>query len=115
MSTITLYTWIGFAIFLVVMFVLGFVSARKTRSVSDFATGGGGLGPYVLGLSFAATYLSAATFLGYPGWTHDWGIVHPLAVSGNDWRWADRGDDGRQKGEETEYEAKVTLPSGLAR
>ncbi|GAB3043835.1 sodium:solute symporter family protein [Virgibacillus ainsalahensis] len=74
MSTITLYTWIGFAIFLIVMLVLGFVSARKTKSVSDFATGGGNLGPYVLGLSFAATYLSAATFLGYPGWTHDWGL-----------------------------------------
>ncbi|MFC2948139.1 sodium:solute symporter family protein [Virgibacillus sediminis] len=74
MSTITLYTWIGFAAFLGVMVILGIVSARKTKSVSDFATGGGSLGPYVLGLSFAATYLSAATFLGYPGWTHAWGL-----------------------------------------
>ncbi|WP_404451249.1 sodium:pantothenate symporter [Virgibacillus necropolis] len=74
MSTLTLYTWIGFVIFLVVMFVLGYVSAKKTKSVSDFATGGASLGPYVLGLSFAATYLSAATFLGYPGWSHDWGL-----------------------------------------
>ncbi|WP_249870063.1 sodium:solute symporter family protein [Oceanobacillus saliphilus] len=74
MSQITLYTWIGFAIFLAVMFVLGFISAKKTKNVSDFATGGGSLGPYVLGLSFAATYLSAATFLGYPGWTHEWGL-----------------------------------------
>ncbi|WP_240375626.1 sodium:solute symporter family protein [Bacillus piscicola] len=74
MSTITLYTWIGFAIFLVIMLFLGFISARKTKSVSDFATGGASLGPYVLGLSFAATYLSAATFLGYPGWSYDWGL-----------------------------------------
>ncbi|SFE90159.1 sodium:solute symporter family protein [Alteribacillus iranensis] len=74
MSTVTLYTWIGFALFLIVMLVLGFISARKTKSVSDFATGGGNLGPYVLGLSFAATYLSAATFLGYPGWSYDWGL-----------------------------------------
>ncbi|ASK61215.1 sodium:pantothenate symporter [Virgibacillus phasianinus] len=74
MSTVTLYTWIGFAIFLIVMFALGYLSARKTKSVSDFATGGASLGPYVLGLSFAATYLSAATFLGYPGWSHSWGL-----------------------------------------
>ncbi|RYG71653.1 sodium:pantothenate symporter [Lentibacillus lipolyticus] len=74
MSSITLYTWIGFAIFIVIMLAIGIVSAKKTKSVSDFATGGGSLGPYVLGLSFAATYLSAATFLGYPGWTHDWGL-----------------------------------------
>ncbi|WP_085991031.1 sodium:solute symporter family protein [Oceanobacillus senegalensis] len=75
MSAVTLYTWIGFGIFLVVMLTLGFVSARKTKSVSDFAIGGG-LGPYVLGLSFAATYLSAATFLGYPGWSYDWGLAN---------------------------------------
>ncbi|MFC4560220.1 sodium:solute symporter [Virgibacillus kekensis] len=74
MSTVTLYTWIGFIVFLVVMFVLGFMSARKTKNVSDFAIGGANLGPYVLGLSFAATYLSAATFLGYPGWSHAWGL-----------------------------------------
>lgn len=74
MSTIMLYTWVGFAIFLAVMLILGYISAKKTKNISDFATGGGSLGPYVLGLSFAATYLSAATFLGYPGWTHDWGL-----------------------------------------
>jgi sodium/pantothenate symporter len=74
MSNLALYTWIGFVIFLVAMFALGFVSAKKTKSVSDFAIGGENLGPYVLGLSFAATYLSAATFLGYPGWSHDWGL-----------------------------------------
>ncbi|WP_373893624.1 sodium:solute symporter family protein [Virgibacillus natechei] len=74
MSTVTLYTWIGFILFLIVMFTIGLVSARKTKSVRDFAIGGGKLGPYVLGLSFASTYLSAATFLGYPGWSHDWGF-----------------------------------------
>jgi sodium/pantothenate symporter len=74
MSQIALYTWIGFAVFLAAMFILGFISMKKTKSVSDFAIGGGNLGPYVLGLSFAATYLSAATFLGYPGWSHDWGL-----------------------------------------
>ncbi|SES77554.1 sodium/proline symporter [Salinibacillus kushneri] len=73
MDTLTLYTWVGFGFFLVIMFVLGILSARKTTSVGDFAIGSANLGPYVLGFSFAATYLSAATFLGYPGWSHAWG------------------------------------------
>ncbi|HLR65551.1 sodium:solute symporter family protein [Virgibacillus alimentarius] len=74
MSSVTIYTWVGFIVFLAVMFFLGFISSKKTKDISDFAIGGGNLGPYVLGLSFAATYLSAATFLGYPGWSHDWGF-----------------------------------------
>ncbi|SFE53441.1 sodium:solute symporter family protein [Alteribacillus iranensis] len=73
MDALRTYMWVGFALFLVVMMLLGYVSARKTKNVSDFAIGGGNLGPYVLGLSFAATYFSAATFLGYPGWSHEWG------------------------------------------
>src|SRR5690625_5485608 len=66
--------WIGFILFMGVMLILGYVSAKKTKNISDFAIGGANLGPYVLGLSFAATYFSAATFLGYPGWSHEWGF-----------------------------------------
>ncbi|MCD2137983.1 sodium:solute symporter family protein [Salinicoccus halitifaciens] len=74
MDQITLYTWIGFSVFLVLMLVVGYLSSKKMKSIRDFATGGGTLGPYVLGFSFAATYLSAATFLGYPGWSYEWGL-----------------------------------------
>ncbi|WP_281166641.1 sodium:solute symporter family transporter [Salinicoccus carnicancri] len=74
MEQITLYTWIGFIAFLLLMLVVGYLSARRMKTIADFATGGGKLGPYVLGLSFAATYLSAATFLGYPGWSYEWGF-----------------------------------------
>lgn len=42
--------------------------------MSDFAIGGASLGPVVLGLAFTATALSAATFLGYPGWSYEWGL-----------------------------------------
>ena len=74
MEQITLYTWIGFIAFLLLMLAIGYLSARRMKTIADFATGGGKLGPYVLGLSFAATYLSAATFLGYPGWSYEWGF-----------------------------------------
>lgn len=73
MEQIRLYTWIGFSIFLLLMVAVGYLSSKKMKTISDFAIGGG-LGPYVLGFSFAATYLSAATFLGYPGWSYEWGL-----------------------------------------
>ncbi|TVT27370.1 sodium:pantothenate symporter [Salinicoccus cyprini] len=73
MELITLYTWIGFAVFLLLMAAVGYLSSKKMKTMSDFAIGNG-LGPYVLGFSFAATYLSAATFLGYPGWSYEWGL-----------------------------------------
>ncbi|SEJ72069.1 sodium/proline symporter [Bhargavaea ginsengi] len=76
MNTVTLFTWIGFAAFLAIMLVLGYIGTKKTKNIRDFAIGGGRLGPVVLGLSFAATYLSAATFLGYPGWSHEWGLTN---------------------------------------
>lgn len=74
MNELKIYMWIGFILFIGVMLTLGYVSAKKTKNISDFAIGGANLGPYVLGLSFAATYFSAATFLGYPGWSHEWGF-----------------------------------------
>ncbi|WP_077328555.1 sodium:solute symporter family transporter [Virgibacillus siamensis] len=73
MDALTIYLWIGLSLFLIVMLALGYVGSRKTKSMSDFAIGGAKLGPFVVGLSFASTYLSAATFLGYPGWSYEWG------------------------------------------
>ncbi|WP_174614531.1 sodium:solute symporter family transporter [Virgibacillus ihumii] len=73
MDALTIYLWIGLSLFLVIMLALGFVGSKKTKNMSDFAIGGEKLGPVVLGLSFASTYLSAATFLGYPGWSYEWG------------------------------------------
>lgn len=72
METKTLI-WIFFTVFMVVMFVLGYISAKKTKTMSDFAIASAGLGPIVLGLSFAATVFSAATFMGYPGYAYSWG------------------------------------------
>src|SRR5699024_7131750 len=71
MEQITLYTWIGFIAFILLMLAIGYMSARRMKTIADFATGGGALGPYVRGSSFAATYLSAAPYLGYPGGSYD--------------------------------------------
>ncbi|MFS8579778.1 MAG: sodium:pantothenate symporter, partial [Novibacillus thermophilus] len=73
MTEIQLFLWIGLAAFLVLILGIGIYSGKKTKSVRDFAIGGGQLGPVVLGLSFTGTYLSAAAFLGYPGWSYEYG------------------------------------------
>lgn len=70
---ITTYLWIFLIIFLGIMGYLSWISAKKTKTIEDFAISGASLGPYVLGLSFAATFFSAATFMGYPGYSYAWG------------------------------------------
>lgn len=74
MDTVQLYMWIGLALFLVLIAYLSYLGYKKTNTVSDFAIAGAALGPYVLGLAYAATFFSAATFVGYPGWAYAWGF-----------------------------------------
>ena len=63
------------AIFLYLLFLVGvgIIGAKKVKNHSDFALAGGTLGPIPLGLAFTASFFSAATFLGYIGWTYSWG------------------------------------------
>ncbi|WP_033828758.1 sodium:solute symporter family protein [Bacillus andreraoultii] len=76
MNELERYVWSGVGLFVILMIGLGLYSSRGTKSISDFTIGGGKLGPVLLGLSFAATYLSAAVFLGYPGWSYQWGYAN---------------------------------------
>ncbi|GGB43769.1 sodium:pantothenate symporter [Virgibacillus dakarensis] len=70
---VSTYLWVLLIIFLLAMGYLSYISAKKTKTIEDFAISGANLGPYVLGLSFAATFFSAATFMGYPGYSYAWG------------------------------------------
>lgn len=81
-SELEFFVWAGIIIFVVLMFLLGLVGGKGTKDIQDFATGGGRLGPVLLGLSFAATYLSAAVFLGYPGWSYEWGYSNLWLILG---------------------------------
>ena len=65
---------IGLTLFLFVMAVLGYIGYKKTHTAADFAIAGAQMGPVVLGLAFAATFFSAATFVGYTGWAYGWGL-----------------------------------------
>jgi sodium/pantothenate symporter len=74
MNEIQIYMVVGLGLFLVVMLVLALLAYKKTTTMADFAIGGAKIGPVTLGLAFAATFFSAATFVGYTGWAYDWGL-----------------------------------------
>lgn len=74
MQEVQIYMWIGLVLFLALIAYLGYLGYKNTSSITDFAIAGASLGPYVLGLAYAATFFSAATFVGYPGWAYDWGF-----------------------------------------
>jgi sodium/pantothenate symporter len=74
MNQTQIYMAIGLTVFLIVMLALGFIGYKKTTTMADFAIAGSKMGPVVLGLAFAATFFSAATFVGYTGWAYGWGL-----------------------------------------
>jgi sodium/pantothenate symporter len=74
MTDVQLYMWIGLALLLLITGYLGYLGYKKTKNVSDFSIAGASLGPVILGLAYAATFFSASTFIGYPGWAYQWGF-----------------------------------------
>lgn len=54
------------ALFTLTLFITYF-AARRNKTVQDFYTAGGGIGPKMNGLAIAGDYLSAAAFLGASG------------------------------------------------
>ncbi len=67
--------WSAIAIYVVVTLVLAWRGWRRTGSVSSFATGGGTLSPWVVGLSLAAQLTSVATFVVNPGLVFAYGLA----------------------------------------
>lgn len=74
MIELSTHLWIQFGVFMAIMVGVSAYAAKKTKTMEDFAISGASLGPYVLGLSLAATLFSAATFMGYPGYSYAWGF-----------------------------------------
>ncbi|MFY4816211.1 sodium:solute symporter family transporter, partial [Haloarcula sp. AONF1] len=74
MTPLKLYLWAGLGLFIVVVAGLAYLGWKQTDTMSDFAIASESLGPYVLGAAFAATFFSAATFVGYVGWSYTAGL-----------------------------------------
>lgn len=63
----------GLAVYILFVLYVGFLGAKKIKGLSDFAVAGESMGPIPLGLAFAASFFSAATFMGYVGFCYAWG------------------------------------------
>jgi Na+/proline symporter len=55
--------YVGFALYTVFVIYVGFIGSKKIKGLSDFAVASESMGPISLGLAFAASFFSAATFL----------------------------------------------------
>jgi Na+/proline symporter len=69
------WSWSFLVVYLGAMLGLGVVGQRRVKGADDFATARGSYGPLFLGLAFAATTASGATFLGLPGITYTLGVA----------------------------------------
>ncbi len=56
-------------IFVVFMFLVGIVSMKKTRTMSDFLLGGRNIGAWMSAFAYGTSYFSAVIFIGYAGKT----------------------------------------------
>lgn len=62
-----------FAVYLVAMVILAFKGMKKTTDTASFSLAKG-QGPLVVAITFAATFMSASTFLGLPGQLYETGF-----------------------------------------
>lgn len=59
--------WAAILLYVGVLVTVGLLSARKTKSVSDFFLGGRSIGPWISAFAYGTTYFSAVIFIGYAG------------------------------------------------
>lgn len=66
--------WSILAVYLLANLFLGFVLSKKVTTASDFFVGDKTTPWWAIGVSVVATYISALTFLGAPGWAYSDGM-----------------------------------------
>ncbi len=78
-TTVVLITLVAYK---VVLLGIGFWASSRNRTTTDFFLGGRGLGPFVAGLSYAASTSSAWVLLGFSGFVYAIGISAIWMVPG---------------------------------
>lgn len=86
-NSVVVYSWIFMAAFILMMFGLGYVGMKKTKSADDFATARSSYGPITIALVISAGISSGSTFMGMPGLAFDIGapslwypLLYPVAT-----------------------------------
>jgi len=67
--------WAIVGVFLAANLILGWVLSRKVTTAREFNVGSGRTPWWAIGLSVAATYISALSFLGAPAWAYSDGLA----------------------------------------
>lgn len=81
MSTATV-VFITLVVYKLLLIGVGFWASRRNRDTTDFFLGGRGLGPFVAGLSYAASTSSAWVILGFSGFVYALGLGAVWMVPG---------------------------------
>jgi sodium/pantothenate symporter len=84
----TLFAWIFFGIYAVIIVGVAWYNSRKSKSLQSFSIGARDAGPTFVGLSLAANMTSAATFVINPGLIYAYGwagfvgyaIANPIGI-----------------------------------
>jgi sodium/proline symporter len=103
-------------IYKIVLIGIGIWAARLNKNESDFFLGGQGLGPWVAGLSYAASTSSAWVLLGFSGFVYASRCVRALDGArhlGRLCRWFGSGSD-RGSGREPPRHGHVTATDFMA-
>ena len=85
--------WLTIAVYIVFMAVIGFVTGRKSKNMSDFTVGGRNAGAWMSAFSYGTAYFSAVMFIGYAGgtgWKYGlWGVLPGIgnAIIGSLFAW----------------------------
>ena len=71
--------WLTIGAYIVFMLLIGLLSKRSSRSISEFTVGGRSAGAWMSALSYGTAYFSAVMFIGYAGstgWKYGiWGVL----------------------------------------
>lgn len=70
-----LLPWIVYLLFIAGLAYLGWIGHKRTKSFGSFAIGSGDIPPVVVGLTLAASVMSAATFIINPGFIYVHGVA----------------------------------------
>jgi SSS family transporter len=84
---IVMFSWIFMGIFIALMFVMGLIGNKRTKSSDDFATARSSYGPLTIALVISAGISSGSTFMGMPGLAYSLGtpslwypLLYPIAT-----------------------------------
>ncbi|PCE69183.1 sodium/solute symporter [Salinivibrio sp. YCSC6] len=71
---VTYSSFLVVALYITITIIISFLVGKRHCGDADFSTGGKQFGWFTAGVSILATYISAMTFVGMPGWVYSSGM-----------------------------------------